>query len=211
MIKVLLADDHQLMIEGMETILQQEKEIEIVGKAATGDEVLNILKEKEVDVVVLDIEMPGSMGNGIDNTQIIRKDFPKTKVLILSMYNKKSFILKLMEAGAAGYILKNKSKEELLNAIYNVHRGNSHYGLEVLNQITQIGATDEEPEVQLSEREIEVLCKIAEGMTSLEISKLLNISPATVNTHRRNLLNKLDVPNDKHLVRYAIKHKLIEL
>lgn len=209
MIKVLLADDHRLMRDGIKSILLQEKEIEILGEASNGIEVLRFLERTPVDVAVIDIEMPGM--DGIETTKIIRKEHPKTKVLILSMYKRKSFILQLMKAGAAGYILKEKSQQELISAIHNVYRGNSHYGIEVLNQVTKLDRENSEPDVQLSNRELEVLCLIAEGMTTKEISVELNRSEATVNTHRRNLLHKLEVPNDKHLVRYAIKHKLVKL
>ena len=210
MIKVLLADDHQMFIDGMKAMLQQEKDIQIVGQASNGDEVLDFLEKNPGDVVVLDIEMPET--DGIEATRIIRKEYPRAKVLILSMYNRKNFIIKLMEAGASGYILKDKSKEELIGAIHNVHRGQPHFGLEVLSKITGAGAASEpDIEVQLSERELQVLCLIAEGKTTKEIAPQLNIAETTVNTHRRSLLQKIDVPNEKHLVRYAIKHKLVEL
>ena len=209
MIKVLLADDHQLMRDGIKSILRQEKEIEILGEASNGEEVLSFLEHTSVDIAIIDIEMPGM--DGIDATKIIRKEYPNTKVLILSMYKRKSFILKLMNAGAAGYILKEKSKQQLISAIHNISRGNSHYGIEVINQVTNLDSENNETYVQLSERELEVLCLIAEGLTSKEISVKLSRAEATINTHRRNLLQKLEVPNDKHLVRYAIKHKLVEL
>ena len=208
MIKVLLADDHQMFIDGMKAMLQQEKDIQIVGQASNGDEVLDFLEKNPVDVVVLDIEMPET--DGIEATRIIRKEYPRAKVLILSMYNRKNFIIKLMEAGASGYILKDKSKEELIGAIHNVHRGLPHFSLEVLSKITG-AASEHDIEVQLSERELQVLCLIAEGKTTKEIAPQLNIAETTVNTHRRSLLHKIDVPNEKHLVRYAIKHKLVEL
>ncbi|MCO6493677.1 MAG: response regulator transcription factor [Phaeodactylibacter sp.] len=208
MIKVLLADDHQIIIDGMKAILQQEKDIEIVGEASNGAEVLAFLEKNLVDVVVLDIEMPET--GGIEATRIIRKEYPQVKVLILSMYNRKGFILKLMEAGASGYILKEKSKEELIGAIHNVYRRQPHFSLEVLNKITDPTPVPHN-EVELSERELQVLCLIAEGLTTNEISERLNITENTVKTHRRNLLEKLEVPNDKHLVRYAIKHGLVEL
>ncbi|MCO6493676.1 MAG: response regulator transcription factor [Phaeodactylibacter sp.] len=208
MINVLLADDQRMFVEGMKAILQQEKDIDIVGEATNGDEVLAFLEKNPVDVVLLDIEMPET--DGIEATRIIRKEHPLVKVLILSMYNKKSFILKLMQAGASGYILKEKSKEELIAAIHNVYRGQPHFSLEVLSKIA--GANSEpDTEVQLTERELEVLCLIAEGKTTKEIAPMLNIAEATVNTYRRNLLEKLEVSNDKHLVRYAIKHGLVEL
>ena len=158
-------------------------------------------------MVVLDIRMPEL--NGIETTKIIKKEYPNTKVLILTMYNQKDFIMQLMRVGASGYILKNKSSEELLMAIHNIHKGHSHYGLEILNTATSISNTTEE--VNLTKREEEVLILIAEGQTTKEISAKLNIAEPTVNTHRRNLLQKLEVPNDKYLVRYAIKHGLVSL
>ena len=211
MIKVLLADDQQLLLDGMISFLEKDEKIQVHGTALNGDEVLNFLKaHPDTDVVVMDVEMP--VKNGIETTRAIREDkqLENIKVLILSMYNKKEFILKLMEAGANGYILKDKGKEQLIFAIYNVHEGKTHFGLEV-QQAAFSPISKMEKKVDLTERELDVLCLIAEGMMTREIATKLFISEPTVNTHRRNLLRKLDVPNDKHLVRYAIKKGLVEL
>ena len=206
---ILLADDHQMFIDGMKFYLEKYDHIQIVGEANDGEAVLDFLAVNPVDVVVLDIEMPGM--DGIETTKYIKKKYPKTNVLILSMYEKKEFIIKLMRYGASGYILKNKSKEELLTAINNVAAGRAHYGLEIMNQAIAVSSIDEEEEVQLTEREIEVLQKIAEGYSSKEAADLLNISETTVSTHRRNMMAKLEIPNATHLVRYAIKHGYVEL
>ncbi len=211
MIKVLLADDQKMFMDGMRSFLEKESDIEIVGEAINGDEVINFLnKQSDVDVVILDVEMP--IKDGIETTKIIKKDirFKKMKILILTMYNEKNFIVKLLEAGADGYILKNKSKEELVQAIHNVNRGQPHFGLEVLNQARST-SSNLEKKIELTEREVEVLCLIAEGKTTREIAALLYISEPTVNTHRRNLLRKLEFPNDKYLVRYAIKQGFVKL
>ena len=211
MIKVLLADDQQMFLDGMKAFLEQEPEIEIIGMANNGDQVLEILEVRpDIDVVVLDVEMPQK--DGIETTHLIKQDrrLEKVKILILTMYNRKDFIVKLMEAGANGYILKNKSKEELVHAIYNIYEGRPHFGLEVLNSATSISSKLEK-NIELTDRELETLCLIAEGKTTREISSLLFISEPTVNTHRRNLLRKLDFTNDKYLVRYAIKHGYVKL
>lgn len=208
MIRVLLADDHQLFLDGLKSLLEKDDEIEVIGEALDGHEVLEILEQNPIDVAILDIEMPNL--NGVKTTELIRQKYPKTKVLVLTMYNKKDFIVNLMKYGASGYILKNKTKEELLNAIHNVHGGKTHYGLEILNTATSIDENHYEEGI-LTEREEQVLVKIAEGYKSREISELLFISEATVNTHRRNILAKLNLPNVAHLVRYAIKHGYVEL
>lgn len=211
MIKVLIADDQQLFLDGMKVLLNQEKDIEIVGTALNGDEVMAILKKHpETNVVVLDVEMPEK--DGIETTREIKNDaiFRNVKILALTMYNRKDFIVKLMQIGVNGYILKNKSKLELVQAIHNVYNGKPHFGLEVLDMATSLN-TKLEKKVELTEREEEVLCLIAEAKTTRQIAEKLHISEPTVNTHRRNLLRKLEFSNDKHLVRYAIKHDLIKL
>jgi len=208
-IKVLLADDQQLFVDGMVALLKPVEDIEVIGTVYDGEQVLTFLEETQPDVIVLDIEMPNL--DGVEATEIIKKQYPKIKILILSMYNQKSFIARLMSLGASGYILKNKSKEELVSAIYNVNRGNAHYGLEVINELAKNRTSTPQPtKVALSERQIDVLKKIAEGYTTKQISENLFISEPTVNTHRRNLLKKLNVPNEKFLVRYAIREGYID-
>ena len=207
-IKVLLADDQKLFVDGMMALLKPVEQIEVIGKVYNGEEVLEFLETEQPDVLVLDIEMPKL--DGVKATEIIKKQYPDIKILILSMYNQKGFITRLMSLGASGYILKNKSKEELVSAIYNVNRGNAHYGLEVINELAKNRTSTPQPiRVELSDRQVEVLKKIAEGYTTKQISENLFISEPTVNTHRRNLLKKLNVPNEKFLVRYAIREGYI--
>jgi len=209
MIKVLLADDHQMFIDGMRAFLEAHDDIEIVGEALNGVAVLDFLEKEAVDIVVLDITMPEL--DGLETTKIIRKKFKNTKVLILTMYDNKEFIIKLMRYGASGYILKNKTKEELFMAIHNVAAGRTHYGLEIMEHAVSVSNIDEDEEVNLTEREIEVMKKVAEGASSKEAAVILGISETTVNTHRRNIMSKLDLPSATHLVRYAIKHGYVHL
>lgn len=211
MIKVLLADDQMMFLDGMAAFLKTEEGISVEGFANNGNEVLQTLDNRlDIDVVVLDIEMPEK--DGVETARLIKKNplWKNVKILILTMYNRKDFIVNLMQSGANGYILKNKSKDELVQAIRNVHQGIPHFGLEVLNKATSTASKFEET-IELTDREAEVLCLIAEGATTREISEKLYISEPTVNTHRRNLLRKLDFPNDKYLVRYAIKQGYIKL
>ena len=209
-INVLLADDHKMFLDGMRAVLDADSVIHIVGEALNGIQVLEFLEkgEQQVDVLVLDVEMPEM--DGVQVAKEIVKRFPHVKVLIVSMYKRKNYIVNLMRVGVSGYILKNKSKKELVGAIKNVYDNIPHFGLEILGTVSSRDEYDE-PETPLTERESEVLCKIAEAMTTKQIAAELNISEATVNTHRRNLLLKLDKPNDKHLVRYAIKIGLVTL
>ncbi len=208
-IKVLLADDHQMFIDGMKVFLEKYDHIEVVAEANNGNQVLDILENQPIDIIVLDIDMPEL--DGIQVTKQTTIKYPKTKVLILSMFDKKEFIIKLMQYGASGYILKNKSKEELLAAINSIAAGGTHYGLEIMKYAVSVSRIDKDEEVQLTEREIEVMQKIAEGHSSKEAAGILNISETTINTHRRNIMAKLELPSAVHLVRYAIKHGYVKL
>lgn len=205
MINILLADDHQILIDGIRSFLEKYDDIQVVAEANNGQEVLDILKAQStnIDIAVLDIEMP--ILDGIETCKDIRRNYPQIKVLIISMYNKQDFVLKLIQNGAAGYILKERTKEDLVTAIKNVNAGNTHYGLKVMENAVKTPQKEKEI-VQLSEREIEVLQLVAEAYSSKEISALLNISETTVNTHRRNMMGKLEINNVVDLTRYAIKH-----
>ncbi|MFM9950627.1 MAG: response regulator [Saprospiraceae bacterium] len=210
MIKIILADDHKMFIDGLRAFLKSEEDISIVGEASNGEEVIAILeKTPVVDIVVMDIEMPEM--NGIEATKQIKKHFPGVSVLVLSMSARRDFILNLMDLGISGYILKNKSKEELIGAIRNIKEGKPHFGLEILDQIPRTLTTETNKEAKLTDSELKVLRLVAEGMTTKEIAEKLILSGATIDVHKRNLLHKIGVPNDKFLVRYAIKHGIVTL
>jgi len=160
--------------------------------------------------VLLDIDMSHET-DGIEVTKIIKKKFSNTKVLILSSYCHKRFVTKVMNLGAHGYLVKNCNKKELFMAINNVYIGKSHYGLKVLDQLVGAPIYCEEEEELLTKREIEIMCKVAEGKTTAEIAKELNIAIVTVNTHRKNILTKLELKNAAQLTYYAIQNGYVEI
>jgi len=205
MIKVIIADDHQIIVDGLVSILENEKDISVVGTANTGNQVLSLLSSKEIDIAILDIEMPGITGSKL--AEIIAQDFRNVKVLILSMYKNAEIVERIISTGVNGYILKNRGSEELVKAIRYINQGQSYIGQEITDVV--ISALKESknkprlPKVILTKREKQVLALIANGMTSIEIGKQLFIAPSTVDTHRRNLIDKLDVKNSKQLIIYV--------
>jgi len=211
MIKVLIADDHQMFVDGLKSLLEESTEISVVGEARNGREVLEICGEKEVDIVIMDINMP--VMDGIQTTKELLKKKPSMKILGLSMFNDRDYIADMLKAGALGYILKNTGKENLLNAIHTLQSGASYLGEEVsktlLNSFIKNGQVPQLIE-KLSDREKEVLEYIATGLTTQEIAEKLFISKNTVETHRKNLLYKLKARNTAELVNNAYKQRLIQ-
>ncbi len=204
MIRLLLADDHLLFLDGLGSLFADETDIAITGKATNGREVLRLLKEHKTDLVLLDVNMP--VMDGLETTVQAKALYPDLKILILTMYNTHEFISNLVKAGADGYILKNTGKEELLKAVRQVVRGENYFSTAVtttlVSGIRSTGTTEEE--VPLSKREIEVLKLISQEFTTHEIADKLFLSAHTIDTHRKNLLSKLNVKNTAGLVRYAI-------
>jgi DNA-binding NarL/FixJ family response regulator len=210
-IKVLLADDHLIIRDGIRYMLKGSKNIKVVAEASNGTDVIQYLERNQdtVDLVLMDINMPRL--NGIDATEIITKRFSNVKVLALTMHAEESYIMSMVKAGALGYILKESSKEELFHAIEMVSEGKKYYSNDVsVTMINSIMEEDKKPvSAEISEREQEVLALIIDGLTNIEIGKSLHISNRTVESHRRNILQKLDVKNTAELVRYAIKNNLV--
>lgn len=209
MIDILIADDHQMFLDGIKVLLQTETDIQIVGEATDGRQVLELLRTRPVDIAVLDIDMPGL--NGIETAEQILKDFPQTRILILTMHNKKEFIVDLINLGAAGYILKSRSSDELVEAIRKIAAGKPHFSNEVLQTATSLQRIRrKDTPVQLTSREEDVLRLIGDCQTSREIAEALHIAESTVESHIRNLLGKLDLRNRMQLVRYAVEHGYTE-
>lgn len=209
-IRILLADDHQIIRDGIKLMLKKSPEFEIIQEASNGQEVIEYLSNNadKVDVVLMDINMPEK--NGIEATQYISEHIKSVKVLALTMHAEETYITSMLKAGALGYVLKESGTDELMTAVKTVASGQKYYSNEV--SITMINAlmNDEKPKVQvLSEREIEVLGHIAMGATNKEVGELLFISGRTVETHRRNILDKLNLRNTAELIRYAIENQLI--
>ncbi|HPG08437.1 MAG TPA: response regulator transcription factor [Saprospiraceae bacterium] len=213
MIRILIADDHKIFRDGLVSLLAQEPDLQVVGQASSGQEVINQCENLPAcDLVILDIHMPGMPGEAI--CKWIKEKYPKLPVLVLSMHDESTYILKMLEAGASGYLLKEAGATELLQAIRTVSRGDTYYSQHVsqtiLHQLIR-GKTQSSPERSpLTKREIEVLRLIAEEYSNQEIADKLFISIRTVDTHRTNILEKLDLKNTAGLVRYAMKNKLID-
>jgi len=209
-IRILLVDDHRIIIDGLRGLMEPVVDIECVGEAANGEEALFALKHLRVDVVLMDLDMP--VMDGVEATKRIKAEYPDVKVVVLTMHEEAAMVKDLMEIGADGYLVKNCGRDELLLAIRGVHAGQRHFGsalLEGLLQQRQESAAQSGLLKELSEREVEVLAALAEGLTNKEIGERLFISPRTVDTHRTNLMKKLDTHNVAGLVRIAIKAGLV--
>jgi len=202
-VKILLADDHKIVIDGLKLILSANTHFEIVGEAENGQEVLDFLEKQKVHIVVLDINMP--VMDGITCAKKIKSLYKHVKVIILTMYAQKSFIEEIVQIGIDGCLLKNNTGKELAEAIDRVHSGRSYY-----DQIQSFSSNEEEvKQHKLSERELDIIKCQAEGLTSSQIADKLFISLHTVKTHRKNILKKLDLHNSSELIQYALNNGVI--
>lgn len=214
MIKVVITDDHQLVLDGLRSILEQQTEIKVISTANNGADLLRQLTFIKPDIVLMDIDMP--VMNGIEATQQVKVNYPDISIIMLTMHDEKAMVKKLTDIGASGFILKNSDKDELLQAIKRVHQGGMYFSSELTMNLISHGITPVNPgsvddkKALLTEREIEILKLIAEGLSNKEIGDKLFISHRTVDTHRTNLMKKLDVSNIAGLIRYAIKNGFID-
>ncbi len=211
-IRLLIVDDHTLFRESLHSHLNSIENIEVVGEAGDGIEALQKTRELNPDVVLMDFAMPEL--NGLQATRQIKKKNPSVKILILTMYETGQHIHEILRAGASGYILKKAPTQELVSAIQAVFQGDAFLCPSVTKQVLdeylgQAKEREEESHKELTERELELINLIAEGKTNKTIASLLNISVHTVQTHRLNLMKKLDVHDSTQLVRYAIRRGLI--
>lgn len=212
-IKVLLADDHELVLDGLKLILERDDRFEVIGEAYDGEELLRKIRmAPELDIVVLDINMPKK--DGIQVTREIKSTYPEVKVLILSMYNRKEFVKNLVDVGIDGYILKNAGKQELLKALETLSGGDPYYGEEVTKTIMKSyqkkKVFDNPIDVELSTREKEIVKLIANELTTAEIADQLFISVYTVDTHRKNILAKLGVKNAAGIMKFALQTGIVK-
>lgn len=215
-IRVLIADDHTLFRDGLKEILNKEENILVVAETGDGTDIVNISKEVDAEVILMDINMGSS--NGISATRELMEKLPQCKVLVLSMYSDSKYVISMLEAGAKGYILKNAGKEEMITAINTIARGDSYFSSIVSSRIREQLNSSQKPtklllktrEIPISPRETEVLKLIAQEYSNAEIARKLFISIRTVDTHRRNLLEKLNLKNTAGLVKYAIQKGLLE-
>ncbi len=207
MIRVFIVDDHPVVIEGIHSLLQYEKDIEWAGQAMNAQSCIGFFVNNTADIIMMDINLPDT--NGVDLCAIMKEKYPGIFILGLSTFNQGLYIKKMMENGASGYILKNSSKEELLTAIHAVCKGDIYFSGEVGEALRQYQKSSETEIPALSRREKEVLKLIAEGYTNPQIAEKLFVSPFTVDSHRKNLLAKLNVKNTASLVRLAVEKNLI--
>ncbi len=207
MIRVLLADDQQMFIDGIQSILSTVNNIEIIGVANNGLELLEKLEENQPDVILLDINMPEM--DGIETCKRVKKQYPKSKILILSTYSHKSFVANLISLGADGYLLKNTGKDELVLALETVNDGENYYSSDIKDVLNENKKGDGDEISFLSKRELEVLRLIGQGNTNTQIAEKLFLSPYTVETHRKNMMHKLQLKNSAELVKYAVDRGLV--
>jgi len=208
-IKILLVDDHQVINDGLKALLDKQPGLRVSATASNGSEALELIKILNFDIVLMDIDMP--IMNGLDATVFIKKMKNAPKVIILSMHSEKGMVEELIANGVDGYLLKNTGKEELVNAIKTVVSGNKYFDSDVTLSLLNKKNTDSKTKdgYDLTERELEILRLIADGFTNKEIGEKLFISHRTVDTHRTNLMRKLEVNNIAGLISFAIKNKLI--
>lgn len=210
--RILLADDHAMLRDGVRMVLEAYPGFEVVGCADNGSEAVALSRDLHPDIVVLDIAMPDT--NGLEATRAIRECCPDTSIVILSMHEGEEYLREALRAGATGYVLKRAAAQELVEAINAVQRGESYLDPAltrtlISDYVRQVERSDEAPD-SLTERELEVLKLVAEGLTNRQIAIKLNISIKTVQTHRANLMDKLNLHDRTELVRYAIRRGLIQ-
>ena len=211
-IQILIADDHGVLRAGLRTLLNAEPNLEVIGEASDGNDVLRLASELHPDIVLLDISMPGP--GGIEVTRRLKEALPELRVLILTAHEDESLLREAVQAGAAGYIIKRAVESELINAIHSVWRGDLYVHpamTRALLKETSLFPSMPEPSVEsLTPLEIEVLRLIAKGYTNGQIAKELSLSVRTVESHRANLMGKLELRSRVELVRYAMEHGLFE-
>jgi DNA-binding NarL/FixJ family response regulator len=197
-----LADDHAIVVDGLTEILRSQPQLKIIGTAADGEQVMSLMNNRRADIVIMDINMPRM--NGIQCTEWIKKNYPQTKVIILTMFPEKSYIDQLMSVGADGCLLKSRGSKDLLEAIERVTSSRSYF-----DTIRDFAAPSEHPVYNLSEREVEIVRLIVGGLTSTEIADRLFLSEHTVKTHRKNIFKKIGINSISQLTSFAINNGMM--
>jgi len=210
MIKILIADDHMIVREGMKQIISEIPDMTAADEAVNGHEVLNKALKNDYDVVVLDITMPGI--NGLDVLKQIKTQKPKLPILVLSMHPEEQYAVRAIKAGAAGYLTKESVSEELVKAIRTASAGRKYITPSLGEKLVYSldADADKLPHELLSDREYEVMCMIASGKTVTEVAEKLFLSEKTISTYRTRILEKMNMKNNAELTHYAIKHGLVE-
>ena len=211
-IKVLVVDDHPVVRKGLQSCLAKHDHIKVVGEASDGDEAMRKSRELSPDLILMDISMPKM--NGLAVTELLRKEAPRTKVLVLSVHSNKEYIFRVIQAGAHGYVSKEAPPDELLRAIESVFEGEPFFSEDIaraaLNQFVATGGK-KEPFAQLTTRERQVLVLIAEGQSNKEIANKLGIGVRTIETHRERIMRRLDIHSVAGLTKFAIANGMVSL
>ncbi len=210
MIKVLIADDHDIVRQGMKRVFSRTSDIEVTGEARTGQEALEKIWAENFDVVILDISLPGR--NGLEILRQIKSHQPKLPVLVLSMYPEEQYAVRVLRGGAAAYLTKESDKAELIEAIRWIAQGKKYITPALAERLADElkSAADKAPHERLSDREYHLLCMIAKGKTTKEIAEELSLSIKTVGTHRARILEKMGMKSNAELTHYAIQNKIVE-
>jgi DNA-binding NarL/FixJ family response regulator len=210
MLDILIADDHTLIRQGLRKLFEAEGDLRVAGEAAVVAEVFDLLSSTKVDLLILDINMPGR--SGIEALQDLRTRFPGVRVLILSMYPEETAAVRVLKAGASGYVSKDAAPEELLKAIRKVASGERYVSQSLADRLAEEIVTPHNNKLHesLSEREYEVLCLIGRGKTVTEIARQLSLSISTITTYRARILKKMNMRTTAGLIHYAIRHNLVE-
>lgn len=210
MIKIIIADDHAFLREGIKKTIQDEVDMKVIGEASNANEVLEIMKDSDADIAIIDISMPGK--SGLDILKDLKAMKKKFKVLILSMHPEDRFAIRALKAGAVGYLTKESAPDELVKAIRTVLTGRKYVSKALSEKLIDLLSddTDSLPHEHLSDREYEVFIKISSGKKAVEIAEELSISVHTVNTYRARILEKLSMNSNVELTQYAMHNNLID-
>lgn len=211
MIRIVLADDHAIVREGLKRIVGDAGDFLVAGEAADGTEVMKIVRELEFDVLVLDLSMPGR--SGMELIKLVKAEKPKLRILVLSMHQETQYAVRAIKSGASGYLTKESAPAQLEAAIRKIAAGGAYISAEVAEQLAlgaMPGGTAAAPHESLSDREFEVFRMLVAGDAVSDVAHKLNLSVKTVSTHKANLMHKLGLANQTELVKYALKHGLLE-
>lgn len=214
-IRILLADDHEIFRDGFKVMLRKQTEIQLIGEASNGKELIEVTTEMQPDVVITDIKMP--VMDGIEATKNISKAFPEIGIIAFSMFDEESLVVDMLEAGAKGYLLKNAPKEEIIEAIKMVNNHHSYYCSATSAKLAKLIARSsfdpykKHKPIEFSEKEIVVMCMICEEKTNKEIADKLNLSTRTIEGYRDRIQEKINAKNSAGIVVYAIKHRIYKI
>jgi DNA-binding NarL/FixJ family response regulator len=207
MIQILVVDDHTVLRDGIRSILELESDMQVVGEAVSGDEVLKKMEECRPDCILMDINLPGK--NGIVATSLVKKQYPNCQVLVLTMYEHDEYLMDALQAGADGYLLKDSSSEQVVAAIRMVMQGDSVIHPRMTKKLISYHQQQTESENDLTGREKEVLSELVKGLSNKEIAKSLCISDKTVKIHINKIFKKLNVKSRSQAIIYAVRHQLV--